>query len=148
MVRFEPWTVFVVRVALLVEEKVVYLLAFCQFQDMIVDDGILVCQARAMTFICVANVKRKIMLRLQQTAVRRNLLTRIQLHSIDANWLKKMGVAARVLARDLKFLNDELSRRHLRVRTRLENGDGDIPNERTAVFHTWEKVRGVASLRV
>ena len=147
MVRFEPWTVFVVRVALLVEEKVVYLLAFCQFQDMIVDDGILVCQARAMTFICVANVKRKIMPCFQQTVVRRSLLTRIQLHPVNANWLKKMGVAARVLARDLKFLNDELSRRHLRVRTRLENSDGGISDERAAVLRTRVKVRGVSSLR-
>ena len=148
MVRFEPWIVFVVRVALFVEEKIVYLLTLCRFQDMVVDDGILVSQAGAMTFISVADVKRKIMLYFQLTAVRRNLLTRVQFHSIDANGLEKVGVAVRVLARDLEFFHDKFSRRHLRVQTRLENGDGDISNERTAVFHTWEKVRGVASLRV
>ena len=128
------------------EEKVVYLLALCDSQDVIVDDIILIRQARAMIFIGVTNIKRKIMPCFQQTVVRRSLLTRIQLHPVDANWLKIIWVAARVLARDLKLLNDEFSRRHLRVRTRLENSDGGISDERAAILCTRVKVRGVSSL--
>ena len=128
------------------EEKVVYLLALCDSQDVIVDDIILIRQARAMIFIGVTNIKRKIMPCFQQTVVRRSLLTRIQLHPVNANWLKIIWVAARILARDLKLLHDEFSRRYFRVRSRLENSDGCVPDERAAELRTRIKVRGISSL--
>ena len=99
-----------------------------------------------MIFIGVANIKRKIMPCFQQTVVRRSLLTRIQLHPVDANWLKIIWVAARVLARDLKLLHDEFSRRYFRVRSRLEDSDGCVPDERAAELRTRIKVRGISSL--